>query len=253
RKVYVDAAEAALYKAGEKTTTSRIAIATGLTRKEVAQLRQLSDSDQLLGEMRYNRGVRVISGWRRDADFLDENGMPRSLPIQGDDARPGFEQLVSRYSGDMPCRAMLNELLQNGLVDQQADGLVALLSNAYIPQAREEEQLAILGTDVRLLLESISHNLDVAGTLPERRFQRKVCYDNLPPAVVSTFRELANSECMDLLLRLNTWLATHDRDSNPAPLQVIEPGRLRAGVGIYYFEEPVGSQTRRPEDGADNV
>jgi len=31
------------------------------------------------------------------------------------------------------------------------------------------------------------------------------------------------------------WLARHDRDTNPA---VAGTGRNRAGVGIYYFEEP---------------
>lgn len=68
RKVYVEIAEEALRQADEKPTSSRIAISTGLTRKEVAQLRQ-HDAEQLVNVARYNRSVRVIGGWLNDPDF----------------------------------------------------------------------------------------------------------------------------------------------------------------------------------------
>jgi len=48
------------------------------------------------------------------------------------------------------------------------------------------------------------------------------------------FRDHSSEQAQALLERLDRWLAEHDRDTNP---RVTGTGRLRAGVGIYYFEE----------------
>lgn len=229
RQVYVETAEAALKESGEKPTTSRIAITTGLTRKDVAQLRK-SDASESVSSSRYNRGVRVISAWVNDADFQNSKGEPAELALQG--VEKSFEVLVSRYSGDMPYRAMLKELEQSHVVEVTEAGTLLLLSNAYIPRADEAEKLSILGDDVSLLIKTIDHNLQQNQQQPY--FQRKVSYDNLPVHAVETFKKMVNQDSMDLLLTFNDWLAKHDKDSNP---DSTGEGKIRAGVGIYYFEE----------------
>lgn len=239
RKVYVETAEAALTQANEKATSSRIAISTGLTRKEVAQLRQ-HDAEQLVSVARYNRSVRVIGGWINDPDFNTTAGKPMVLPLQG--LLPSFEALVGRYSGDMPCRAMLRELLQSGVVSQADDETVSLVTDAYIPQGSETEKLSILATDVALLINTINHNLLCEAD--ERRFQRKVSYDNLPAEVLPQFKQMVNEDSMVLLLKLNAWLAQQDRDHNPT---ASGSERMRAGVGIYYFEEPVQASSSQQD------
>ncbi|WP_298607101.1 DUF6502 family protein [uncultured Thiothrix sp.] len=244
RKVYVEIAEEALTQAEEKPTSSRIAISTGLTRKEVAQLRQ-HDAETLVDVARYNRSVRVIGGWINDPDFNTPTGQPATLVLQG--PLPSFETLVGRYSGDMPCRAMLRELLQTGVVSQASDDSVTLLTDAYIPQGSETEKLSILATDVALLVNTINHNLLCEAE--ERRFQRKVSYDNLPAEALPQFKQMVNEDAMALLLKLNAWLAQQDRDHNP---QVSGSGRMRAGLGIYYFEEPVQSSSAQ-QDKQDEV
>lgn len=245
RKVYVETAEAALTQANEKATSARIAISTGLTRKEVAQLRK-HEAEQLVNLARYNRSVRVLGGWLNDPDFNTSVGQPRVLPLQG--CFPSFEALVGRYSGDMPSRAMLRELLQTGVVSQTEDETVSLVTDAYIPQGSETEQLSILATDVALLINTINHNLLSAAN--ERRFQRKVSYDNLPLEVLPEFKQRVNEDAMALLVKFNTWLAQQDRDHNPTASGT---GRMRAGVGIYYFEEAVQVAATSQQDHQDEV
>ncbi|QLQ30377.1 MAG: hypothetical protein HZT40_00715 [Candidatus Thiothrix singaporensis] len=235
KQVYVEVSEEALKADGERPTTSRIAIATGLTRKEVAQLRQAADEDELASTGSYNRGARVMTGWLQDAEFLDTEGKPAVLPVQGDVG--SFAALVSRYSGDMPYRAMLREMERVGAV-QEDEECVRLLGDGYIPHADEDEKLGILGTDVSALVGTIDHNLKVK-TRQQLYFQRKVSYDNLPVEALPVFKEMVSKDGMDLLIRFNQWLAVQDRDSNP---QASGSGRMRAGVGIYYFEEPVSKQ-----------
>lgn len=227
RQAYVDAAAETLQSMGEKATHSRVAIATGLTRKEVSQLRGSDESAIKPLQQRYNRSVRVISGWLNDPMFYTQPQRELSLAQ--------FEQLVARYSGDMPYRAMLKELLHSGVVAVTEHDTVVLLTDAYVPQTDVAEKLAILGQDVSLLIKTIEHNLQDVPDL-ERRFQRKVSYDNLPQEAVNAFRQLASQDSMALLVQFNAWLAQHDRDSNP---QAEGTGRFKAGVGIYYFEEIV--------------
>jgi hypothetical protein len=59
-------------------------------------------------------------------------------------------------------------------------------------------------------------------------------YDNLPIEVIEEFAALSAKQSQQLLERLDHWLAKHDRDTNPSAKG---RGRVRAGIGIYYFEE----------------
>lgn len=229
KRAYIDVAEQQLLAGGEKATTSRIAVATGLTRKDVAQLRK-EPSLKSETSQRYNRISRVLSGWINDEAFNDEGGQPKALSRS--DAEDSFDKLVERYSGDMVARAVLEELLRVGAVEKTAGNEIRLLEDSFLSGEDEEEGLAILGTDAALLIDTINHNL--TQSTDNRRFQRKVSYDNLPEECIPEFKEMAAEESYQLLLKLNAWLSEHDRDSNP---DVTGTGRVRSGIGIYYFEE----------------
>ena len=236
KHAFVDVAAEEFATPGKNTTTSKIAILTGLTRKEVARLRKLPEVE--MGDTsRYNRSVRVISGWLGDREFNDSKGKPMELALNGGNA--SFESLVSRYSGDMPVRAMLDELERIDAAEQTENGKVKLLTRAYIPHGDDDEKLAILGTDVGLLIDTIDNNLNQDSSTP--RFQRKVAYDNLPQEVLPEFKKLVEGDGQKLLEQFNQWLSTRDRDSNP---ETEGTGRMRAGVGIYYFEEPLFDEER---------
>lgn len=238
KQAYVDVVEDELTRSGERATTTRIAVITGLTRKEVTQLRQ---AEITAAAPRFNRMLRVLNAWLHDEAFLDSEGQPAVLAFRG--VEPSFEQLVQRYSGDMSSFAMLDEMLRVKLVESLADGSVRLLSAVYIPDQDDETQLQLLGIDVSLLVMTIDHNLTVPSD--ERYYQRKVSYNNLPQEVLPAFRAFVRKDAHQLLLRFNQWLYEHDRDTNP---KVEGSGRMQAGVGIYYFEQPTELKEASHED-----
>jgi len=227
---YVDAAMQDFVVEGRKPTISRAAVLTGLTRKEIQHRLESRRSADATGEERYNRAARVVAGWVRDADFTDGHGEPLTLPADG--ASNSFAELVRRYSGDMPSRAVYDELARVGAVESQADGRIRLLTRAYVPTTSDRDKLVILGVDVAALIDTIDHNLGHTGG--EARFQRKVMYDNLPLEAIAGFRALSAERAQALLEHLDRFLAQHDRDVNPA---VTGTGRVCAGMGIYYFEQ----------------
>jgi len=215
---------------GRKQTVSRVSVLSGLSRKEVSRVLALQPATDAMAGERYNRAARVVAAWVRESPFTDSAGEPKVLPLQS--GSPSFAELVRGYSGDMPARAVLDELLRVGAVEQVENGAVQLKARAYVPSASDADKLNILGNDVADLIATIDHNLQHGADNP--RFQRKVMYDNVPEESIAQFRALSGRQAQKLLENLDQWLAQHDRDANPAEQGT---GRVRAGIGIYYFEE----------------
>ncbi|CUS39210.1 conserved hypothetical protein [Candidatus Nitrospira nitrosa] len=230
KQVYVEVANAEFAIPGKKQTVSRIAILSGLTRKEVQQLLTLPSTSKSIVNEEYHRASRVISGWLRDPKYGDGKGHPRPLSMEGKGG--SFSQLVKRYSGDIPVRALLDELMRVGAVKQLRDGRIGLVSRGYIPRNGTVPKLRVLGADTADLITTIDHN--IYGKPSKPRFQRKLMYDNVPLEAVAEFRTLAAAESQELLEKLDRWLAHRDRDVNPVSKGT---GRVRVGLGIYHFEE----------------
>jgi hypothetical protein len=232
--VYVDIAESEFGLKGRKQSVSRVSVLTGLTRKEVARVQKIETPDDAAAEEKYNRVARVISGWTRDNQFLAPDGEPRTLEMEGEGS---FSELVRLYSGDMPARAVLDEMLRIKAVTRNEDGQVTLVTRAYVPAGSDADKLYILGTDVAFLLETIDHNLQHGED--KAYFQRKVSYDNLPAECIPRLRRMGRERAQSMLEELNEYLLQQDRDANPKSKGT---GRKRAGFAVYYFEEDV------PED-----
>jgi len=223
---FVEVARSEFAIEGRKQSTSRIAVITGLTRKEVTRIFRLSFSGDQESAERYNRASRVVSGWRRDGDFLDSKGKPAILALSG--RTHTFQELVKRYSGDMPYRAVLDELVAEGVVRRQGIDRVKLMERAYLPKADVSMKLHILGTD--------------SPGDSEPRFQRKVLYDNLPDQVLQALRRRSSKMGQALLEKLDKIFSCRDRDVNP---DTGGSGRNTAGVGIYYFEKPYIERSKK--------
>jgi hypothetical protein len=232
KRVYVDVALKDFSLPGKKPTTSRVAVLSGLTRKEVHRLLAEPVVDGVEGFERYNRATRVLTGWGRDAEFSARRGRPRPLELDGE---ASFAVLVKRYSGDMPARAVLDELVRVGAVERREDGRLQLVTHGYVPQHSATDKLGILGRDVADLIETIDHNLQHGASDP--RFQRKVMYAAIPAAALPAFRKLSSVQAQALLEKLDRWLAEHDAAQEEGAAPDIEPGLARVGLGIYYFEE----------------
>lgn len=237
KRAYVEAVEKDFTVPGRKLTISRVAVLTGLTRKEASRLMQaepvVSESQ---ARRRINRAARVVSAWAVDGAFQAADGSPLDLPFDAAEG-PAFTRLVALHGADVPPRAVLDELLRVGAVSRLEDGRIHLVERSYIPTGDEAEKLEILGTDVSDLIAAIDHNLEPDAAV--RFFQRKVAYDNLPADYLPALRALLAEHGQRLLELLNEDMARHDRDvSGPSS----DAPRRRAMIGIYYFEDEIDDE-----------
>jgi hypothetical protein len=226
--VYVDVADREFALPGKKQTVSRVAIITGLSRKETSRVKNLAIDQELGSADRGHRAIRVINGWRKDPRFTNDHGMAKVLPIEG--RTDSFAGLVKKYSGDIPHRAVLDEMVRAGVVERM-DGEVRLLSEGYIVTRDEIEKINILGTDTGEFISTVAHNISEGEKNP--LFQRKVSYDNIPaedlPEVRKTLAEISSS----FIKSIDEYMSRYDRDTNPT---VQGSGRKKAGLGVFYFE-----------------
>jgi Family of unknown function (DUF6502) len=127
KAAFVEAAAEQIKKGGDRATAARIAVVTGMSRAEVARTRH---HDKLVAQpFAAQRTERVMHGWFADALYVDATGNPRTLPMTG----PGsFGELVRKYSGDIPRRAVLEELLAGGMAEITESGMVKALRRHYL-------------------------------------------------------------------------------------------------------------------------
>jgi hypothetical protein len=239
RRAYVQSALEDFTDEQRRTTDSRAAVLTGLTRKEVKRQREILEGQTLEPATRKShRASRVVSGWVHDEAFQDGRGQPAELAIDGPFS---FAELVRRYSGDMTPRAVLDELLRVGMVTQAGtDGKIRLIRKAYVPAGDSEEMLQIFGEDVADLIRTIDHNLVNTGNNGgQPLFQRTLVYDNIPPEIMARWRRHAAAQSQALLEQLDQWLAPRDRDISGQNRGIGTDKAVRTGVGIFYFEDPV--------------
>ncbi len=159
RWVFVDAAlnDQSLSLPGRgKQFKSRAAILTGLSRKEVMRLaRQPAPGEQ--GDMLCrNRAARVVCGWLAPP-YVDSRGAPRVLPLK--DGELTFVELVRSCGGDVPYRAILDELLENGVVEKVEGKGLRLKSKGRLNPRGSAESLSRVGDGMEHLLSQVERQL----------------------------------------------------------------------------------------------
>ena len=223
RKVYVDVGFHEAERLGQKTTISNVSILTGINRKEVKRLKENEafDTDRTL--KRSNRIVRVIAGWLNDEEFLDADGNPKDLEIEGSIA--SFTDLVRRYSGDMPVVAMLNALQDRGYIAMTEDGKAVLIKRSFAPTTDPEQKLNFLGTDTAELIETIDHNLQVEKA-EDAWFQRTAFNVNVSCDSITELKKSIGKRAQSLLEEVDADLTQNETDQ--------EDNRCQVSLGVYF-------------------
>jgi hypothetical protein len=233
RSVFVEVAERDFAIPGRKTSQSRIAILTGLTRKEVAKQKNILESGAPNVVTNLNRITRVLVGWHTDPEFTGPYGLPLDLPFD----EPGgasFVELCRRHSGDMAPRAMLDELLRVRAVEKLSTGTFKVLMRAYLPQTMNPDYLERFGEVVGSYIGTHEYNLQRQASA-RGRFERIVFADDgLREELIPAFEALIQMKAQNLLIEIDNWLSSQELSPGAAPKS---RKRVKTGLGIYHFLE----------------
>ena len=213
---------------GRPANKSRIALITGINRRDVA--RQLDDAESDEQDPLFNPIFRLVSLWIREPEYLDKNGEPAVLSVAGEQA--SIESLQKKSCPDMPVTAVVRALVAGGLAEftDAEKSKLTLISHGYIPQHDLAGKYEIMGIDTAALLRTFEHNIH-SGERP--LFQRRVSFANLSPEGIAQLQQLANEKGLDLLVDMDAKLSQ----------QLSDEEGCYAGMGIYVFVDQKQSKS----------
>jgi hypothetical protein len=234
KEVFVDVARAGYGIQGRPTNNARVALITGLNRREVTRVRSVIAGATDGNETQPNRISQILTAWHTDPDFLDADGKPVMLAADG--SRASLAELLKRYAGDVPHGALLKELTLLGLVKQQGKAF-KVVSRHYVRSASDPDLLHQAGQALHDHATTLAHNVDASRTEPAR-FERMATTRTLPRRHLRAFGKFLESEGEAFLERADAWLATHSRvaESKDRSRKRNEPV-VRAGVGVYSIQD----------------
>ena len=224
---FVEVATADFGVRGRPTNASRVAILTGLDRREVAKLRKPTSEAATKGYQ--SKASQVLSAWHHDPYFLDANRHPAELAVDGEG--PTFAELMRRYAPALPVVAMIKELKNANAIEELGDGRLRALTRTYLPSRVSMERLRLWSSVLSDVATTIEHNLARDETAPAR-FERRALSLRVDRKALPEFRELLEREGQAFLERLDDWLASHELADGD------EDG-MRLGVGIYHIEDRI--------------
>lgn len=215
---------------GRPTNISRVAIMTGIGRREVSRLRRHAVGEPVTDLDSLNSATRVLTGWHLDPAYTAADGAPRELEFDGRGA--DFSALARKYAPDTPPITMLRELQRVGAVEESGEHRLRVLKRYYMPLAMDPEAVLRAGSMLQDLGNTTYYNLARRDGDPTR-FQGRATNQHMRIADAPAFREYLESEGQALLERVDAWLSRHE-----APANGRRPHKaVRLGVGVYQIED----------------
>ncbi len=231
KAVYVEVALKDFKVPGRKTTRTRLAVITGLTRKEVKRVIDEALQERSEPKTKYSRLGRVLVGWHTDTDFTGPYGMPLELQYETNmPGEPTIAELVKRHSGDMSPRSILDELIRVGAVRETDAGWFRVLRREYIPEALGQHNFERTGVVVRNFVNTVDHNM-VKAAPGKGRFERLVMADDgIRKQDLPKFDRYLRDRCQELLEEIDNWLTGLPKPDPENGDQVVH-----TGLGIYHY------------------
>jgi hypothetical protein len=231
KRVYVQTAAQEFRVPGKKMSKARIAIVTGLTRKEVQRISAIKHEGGYKNKANASRIGRVLSGWHTDPDFTGPYGMPLELRYDSNMSEDvTFVRLVQRFSGDMTPRAMLDELLRVGAVIETDLNWYKAVRREYVPNLLAPNFLERVGTGVHNFATTIETNMQKEAPgkgLFERYVWRPggIKKEDLP-----AFNAYIRERGQGLLDEIDNWLSKLEPPESDDSEEIVS-----TGLGIYHY------------------
>lgn len=233
KRAYVDVASKDYGIRGRPTNISRVAVMTGLTRKEVRRIRQLDDEIDASIDVKGTPISEVLHRWHTDTEFLTSNGEPKCLSLS--DGEDSFASLVQKYGGDVPPGAMRTELERiNAIEVTPSQELRPTKRIAY----RTELEDRFVGGLTNILYPAalgLVHNIECSDT-SERWANLLTHTSYIRNSDRGRHMRISNDRIAEFAKSIDDMQAGYEalydveHDGDPSA------GR-RQGVGVFYFEE----------------
>lgn len=246
KEVYFKAGLSVLQAQNRKTTESHLALLTGLHRKDVSVfMKQASESVRPEKKSHQSFCSGVIAEWISNPVYSDEAGLAIALPYAPPETRDGlsFTGLVESVSTDIRPKAVLQEMLRLGLVDEDPlRGIITLKKDAFVPSKSFEDQIGFFNKNVGDHVAAAVSNIE---SEEPRFFERSAFNTGLSAEDVVILKEFIRSDGMAFLKKIyrqsENLVQKHSNQS-----EFVEAHRITCGV--YFYTENCNLEDRNKDE-----
>jgi len=231
KTAYVDIGSSDFGIRGRPTNISRVAVMTGLTRKEVRRLRDRIASGEDVVTVKTTPLSDVLHHWYAQEEFTNSSGYPVTLPFAGENK--SFSSLVRKFGGDIPPGAMRTEMKRVGAIVENENNSLTVAERTYRPSKELDTLVTSLIHAVYPLLANVAHNTD-----PEREddtWANRVAYSQLlRPREKGRLRRVAKDRIIEFTESIDDIFIAYE---SMIEEEVEKDEKAVVTVGVYYFEE----------------
>jgi hypothetical protein len=212
---------------GRLTNASRVAVRTGLSRKEVRRILGAGASPNVRVD-HFGPPARVLDVWHSDARFVHASGLPRDMPFEGE--TPSFSDVVRAAGGDVPPGAVRAELIRANAVMELDNGHLRPTKRYFVPGDFDEKAITILSGILFPMIAGVDHNSNPARTTPG--FIQRFAFMNLSQDSRAEFRTWSRQEATSFIEAMNKKLTSlaQLRDAADSADDIV------SGIGVFYYE-----------------
>lgn len=214
---------------GRTTNASRVAVRTGLSRKEV---RRVSEGGRVPAgaDGPTDPGgplARLLHAWHFDPRFLDDEGSPRDLAF--DEGVPSFTDLVRSVAGDVPPGAVRAELLRGAAMMELDNGTFRPTKRYFVPSHFDEKAVTVMSAMLFPFLSGLEHNSNPERTVAG--YIQRVAYAKLRSEDRDEFRAWSREQVTNFVESIDDWLTLRQ-----IPLDT--EGEPISAIGAFFYEGP---------------
>lgn len=231
KSAYVDVATKDFGLRGRPTNVSRVAVMTGLTRKEVRRLRNKREAGKETEVGRTAPMGVVLHRWYTESEFLADDGQPRDLRFEG--GENSFSDLVRKFGGDIPPGAMRTELKRINAISEVSDGILRAVKRNVSRQEVHERLIDGLSIVIYPAVLALANNTDAEG--PESTWiMRTAATSRLRERDVPRIKRISSDRLVEFVESIDDLFAAYEtlHDDDPS-----ESSKKSVGIGVFYFEE----------------
>lgn len=184
---------------GKSQTDSRIALLTGVHRKDVRRL--LGRAPEKSNTRQQGLVANLIAQWLGTPELIDDKGEVKAIPRNPQpDHKYSFIGLAGTLTNDIHPRALMDECLSRGIIKISDDEMVHLIVESLVPADDIDEKAHFFGQTIHDHIAAAEHNLN--GNQPPF-LDRFVWHEGLTEEDVNTIATAARKAAMNALKQVN--------------------------------------------------
>jgi hypothetical protein len=227
KTAFIEAASEDFGSRGRPANISRIALMTGISRKDVRTFRD----NQVLGiganPLPTHFPAEVLRRWFTTEQYCDSTGLAK--PLVWDKDPDSFVELVRSCGASLSPVAMRNELIRVGAVTENDSGVLIPLRRYFIADSAKDRLAEGIQFGIRPLALTIVKNVESVG-LGALRFQRVVDSYSIPVERRAALEEEITARLRQFSEEIDDLLSEIADSSGNGESSAV-------GVGLFYFED----------------